>query len=278
MSFFNKLVLATLLSASMSVTAHTKELFKEVNGAKLQKILTYNETNISEAAYFAKRYRIVEVNSDLLFSDDEFTITPFEGVSITVRRDDAVDGSYLGTAQWHGIIVSPEHPSISEIGVLDMDEQQAEAAGLGPAQLYRMFFGVELYTYSWDIDKRTGVAFPSVQREQRASAFLMHNGVATKESLDLEENAILSVSGRFNLQALGFGEFRLESLQFTPKYHIIIELDSSKLFSYDFLPGNEKADDHSVYAEKQRKKVQEYNEYVNSLPSVQDKTIVGDVE
>ena len=206
----------------MCVTAQYKELLKDVDEDRIEKISDYNSHFLGDATYFAKRFRIVEVNSDLFFEDEPFTITPFNGdISLVLARDSLEERTLKGSATWFGTIIDPYVP-MSEFKV---SEEQLAQSGMSKAQLYNTFFGVRFFMLDWDSDVQTGNAYLSYERKKYGK--VSQRPVEVPELSNIEERAFRSVSGQINLNTLGLGRYVLKPLQFTPKYHVIYEAEVS---------------------------------------------------
>ena len=257
-----------LIFTSMCVTAQYKELLKDVDEDRIEKISDYNRHALGDAAYFAKRFRIVEVNSDLFFEAEAFIVTPFIGDSpLVLARDSLKKQPLEGSATWLGTIIDPYVP-MSEFKV---SEEQLAQSGMSKAQLYNTVFGVRFYMLDWDSDGQTGNAYLSSERKKYGK--VSQRPVEVPELSNIEERAFRSVSGQINLNIFGLGRYVLKPLQFMPKYHVIYEVDPLKKFSVP-----EDKTDRSLRAQEQREKAQLYEDYRETLPKFERKVIKGDIK
>lgn len=260
----NTLLPAVILLVSISAAAQTKELFKEVDKGKVEKVSAYNHTFLSKQIYFAKQHRIVEVDTDLLFGDDEFSMRLADDITIRVKRTKLVEFPQRKSAMWHGIVVSPG-VSLAE---MEVTEEKLAESGHTKAQLHQLVFGFLLHMNQWDVEQRSGKAILSSQRKY---------GVTSPEPIfempdmvPVHEGAFRSVSGEITVFVPGGARYRLAPLRFTPKYHLVLEVDPLKAYSYP------EANDFSTHAEEAREKVRAYQSYLKSLPSVEGKVVMDE--
>lgn len=253
-----------LIFTSMCVTAQYKELLKEVDEDRIKKISDYNSHFLGDAAYFAKRYRIVEVNSDLFFGDEAFSITPFEDISVVVARDSLKERA--GSATWHGTIIDP-YVSMSD---LEVSEEQLAQEGTSKISVYKALLGLRFGLMDWDSDGQTGNAYPSYENKGLQTS---RRPVEVPDLQTFKKHAFRSVIGLTNLDVFQLGQYMLVPLQFTPKYHLIYEMDPQKRF---FVPEDDT--DQSFHAKEQREKSRAFDDYKKTLPKYERKVVKEDIK
>lgn len=80
------LLTVTLILPNIAIAEHPELLIPAI-GEDQERVLSANEYFVKKGAYFAKRYRIVRVDTELLLgSDAALTISFFDDVSIPVVR------------------------------------------------------------------------------------------------------------------------------------------------------------------------------------------------
>ena len=101
--------IALFMSVAASANETLPELLIPVDEEIQAKFATRSNFDLREVTYFAKRYRIVQVNFDLLDKQKaEFTITPFANAQVTVEVTDVSSPASFGASrEWQGTLKSP---------------------------------------------------------------------------------------------------------------------------------------------------------------------------
>ena len=260
------LVLVSFLSASFVVHADEKKLFIPVSETKAQKLIEYNSPDVEVQKYYSSRYRIVKVRTKLLTSGAEsFVINPFEDVALEVIPEEIDRSDSLGSIIWRGNYKHWSRISIDSTrnnGVRN-EEERKNAIG--------RFTKMTFYIYPWDVNKESGEVNPTVSTKAGSMG-----GVNKPENNEkgvgkgLRKRAFQTVKGSFNV--LGKGTFAVIPLKYTPKYHLVYELDPSKRYSgmgYD--------EKNMSPSDKERRRNEQ--EFMKNLPGAdENKMVVEDVE
>lgn len=126
---------------------------------------------------------------------------------------------------------------------------EEERGNQSVAEFISSFTGITFYIHSWDRDKKTGTVIRSNKKEMGSSRQI--NDVP--DIADIRRQAFKSVSGRF-ATIYPRKQFVLWPLKYTPKYHVIYEIDDSKLYTGRTDP------DEDIRKQKQ------HDRYLKSLP------------
>lgn len=238
-------LLALLFSGFAVGQLALPELLRGVDSETVRRIEEHNGSEFDQNIYFASRYRVVEVNAALLLEADPFTITLFPGSELIVERSSPirVEGDI---SLWKGLITSPR------IAIEAISDAKIHELGMTRTEMVQELYGLELMTHRREIAS-SGEAHTQDAHEIRS---------ITAE-INLREHDILG--GRFQ-------NMIIYPLHLTPKYHLVIELDSDKTFGVDSDPH-----DQSVSANHQREKARRYKEYLDSLPPIPQRAVVEDV-
>lgn len=228
---------------SVDSYAQPRELISAVKGTQLADIRSRNNYFLQKHTYFAKRHRIVEVNGELLESDEKFVIPLFGNDSLIVqvlRRDTDDNGSIL---YWSGTVIEPVIPA-SDLVSQGMSPEQAELA-------HANLFGISISAVRFKHEDVTGESY-------RVSAPSVHAGRPESDvnQSGPDSNVYYEVATEFIAAKLGV-EYRLASLEMDRRYHVLVEVDDAKRVT-------EGPFDDPEYPEEGRKRRQ-YKEFVDSL-------------
>lgn len=251
----------------LPINTKAQEVFKPVDNATAERALSYNQRFVSERLYFAKRHRVVEVDADALRKSKRSNVTLFKGGQRhTIRRRQLTDSQIHGAARWIGNIELPGlHLSEDE---LTADEVEAISnSGLTLDQINSQLGRVELFLLDWDINQTTGEAVLSAERRSQT---LGPSPVPTEDNNAYNERAFATISGEIDLSAVGGGVYKIEPLKYSPRYHLIYEVDKSKTFGI-VEPAPETG---GAISEAQRKK-RAFDEYVSTLPAEPKRKVIG---
>lgn len=223
------LTLAPLLSA-----VERNEFIISLSPDLESRIIQENRFDVEEAAFFAKRYRIVRLNTDLLFEDtSEIAISPFPDVTIRLRKQSfnrrnndlgfTWTGRYTDTPLSRQEFIAQQGPS---------DASAERTAG----RIYDKIFSVRITGSKYTFDQKTGktkslsgMRYDPVQRRHvtEHEKFLADSrpdlAVFYEVLFNLHPPAIDSESN-FPYSAA----YLLRSLPGDRRYHVIYELDESK--------------------------------------------------
>ncbi len=255
------LLLSILLAINTVGLAQAKELLVSVRNDKAHKIEEYNNIFLKKRLYFASRHRIVTIDTSLLSKREiDFTITPFEDVQITVSTKEVIEKPHRGTVSWKGEMhVSGLEDALSQL-------TDAERSYLSVKELKYALSDINLFISTWDIDKETGIATRSTERKGSVSP----EPTPIPKLPDLRKNAFKSVGGNFTIIPSG-KRYVLTPLKYSPKYHVIYEIDPKKSY-----PTSD--DPNTKISQENKNKAMEYKQYLKGLPEEHfNKAIKGDL-
>lgn len=237
-------------------------IFLPVDDEKAKEVSEYNKYFLMRQLYFSKRYRIVEVDAELLKSSKNITLNFFEDINIPLNREAIKKGSgsltWLGQMQFgedEGVVIPPE------------SESSLKEVGLTPEKLLSHLRRVTFYVNDYDVNNKTGEAVPSAISPKGATS---ERPLHSSELPDFTRNSFSSVYGGANYLPTR-QNFMVMPLQYSPKYHVVYELDNEKIF-----PTNIDSDGYVPTPENKRKQ-DAHTEFFGSVPrDEEDKIIRGD--
>jgi hypothetical protein len=119
-------VVGFVLSFGVSAQENLPELLIPVDPGIHSRFAERSNFDLREALYFAKRYRIVQIDFELLDkADAKFTITAFPQAAVTVQTTNiATPATFGANREWQGTLLEPRiHPqAVSD----DVDSRQLE--------------------------------------------------------------------------------------------------------------------------------------------------------
>ncbi len=269
------------LVASGAARAEQVELFNVVNSETYDRAVAHNPRFIAEKLYFSSRHWLVEVNAESLVSQQEVLLNVADDVeSFTLKRADLRVKRGGTSFTWQGHIMFPSRTAPKEAWS-EETLSQLEAQGLSFEQFIDMIGQTRLHVLYWDVAP-TGIAILAAKSHASdsrsgdepvsvsGSTSAMGPSVAQQQGTDrlrmTTRNAFAAVRGEFNLQPVGAGVFRLEPLPYSPRYHLLYEVDQSR----DFL-----IMDEEPTGEVLRRK-QQYDRHMESVPEAQTRPVRGE--
>jgi hypothetical protein len=212
-------VIAILTSLRVSAQEPLPELLVAVDQKINSKFAAPSNFDLREATYFAKRYRIVQINFDLLEKPRaKFTITAFPNARVTVQATNiATPASFGASREWEGTVIEPRiHP-------------QAMTGDVDPEQIEVLANKVSLWVSNEPID-----VAPELRKELESAPSkqaLISNGPSRSSTAD--NTAVMKIrtptlSGKWLLPALQTS-IRVMPVPEDPRYHVIYEEDRSKV-------------------------------------------------
>lgn len=216
-SSFRTILAALPLLSSPHAVAELSEFLIPVTGSDEAIAQAKNDYFLKKSTYFAKRHRIVGVNTELLESAGQFKISLFDDISVVVEVTGLrirPDGLSIG---WSGRIIEPEitvheliadgispkeakflKPHMEKISITAAQVSYDEATGTK----YQYFFpDFELYRV------------PSSEKSGGYDRSALYDVVATIQNIRLPH------------------QYELRPLETDPQYHLLIEIDPEKTFS-----------------------------------------------
>lgn len=265
--------LLTLLFVAASAGAQqSRELLRPINDARSRQLDEYNSSFLKEQTYFASRYRIVEFNADVLFQEQEITVTPFEDIKPIELVPLPGTPRRIGDEHifWSGRY---------------RNDPLYEALGTGVS--------VTIAANSWDLEPSGDAVISSQNRfefspqwsiDEAGKAVLERSSVPgqltvpgepprTAEQIrrhkrlqSLDKQAFYSVDAVFDVP--GGSRYVLKALKYSPRYAVIYEIPRDTV-----LPGGidapPTAEEQAVF--------ERYKRFVETLPNDSGKSIRGDV-
>ncbi len=266
-----------LVSATWSGTAWAdgaNQLFVEIEDpGQLGRILDHNEADVARRAYLAKRYRVVEVNTAVLESDEPFYLNLFDDVSIRVETLELSTGASEFNRRWRARVLD-FGPSGQDVEMLRRGLAEAEkdrAPHIPAGALEQNFMELSAILVSYDVDADSGVANPSGQRRfGRVSPEEPSEPVTGPDSPWRLIHGAFEAFGLSRVSVFGRGgeivNYAVSPLQWSPRYAMVVEADPSRIASYIADPVERKA------------LAEEYLEFERSLPSEEGKVTMGEIE
>ncbi len=250
--FLVLLVLAVFPSASDAEQDPPELVLTDVQPEHLERIRAYNGNNFERAIHFAKRWRVVEVNPEVLFPNRVVRVRLFQDADFVLRRIER-PGDRNADLSWAAIHDYPTVPPQIQTrrnrsqafvdAVLERfpAQRKNEQVARHDARI-EANFGVIM----WRVDERTGVAQdvvsltfphlppptsvdePDLSDAQRHSATTPALRVpVTNEFFQMHGTVTDPVENK---------TYWIRELDFSPRYHLVLELDPSK-FVRNLPPG-----------------------------------------
>ena len=202
------LILATIFAIPTSAFAQLQELFISITPSEESAVRTKNDYFLKKHLYFAKRHRIVRVNTDLFETAVQFSIPLFDDESISVSRTKVEANSDRYIINWHGQIADPPFPA-EELTKQGVPLEESEF-------LHSTLFSISMAAVSHDYDLATGASTPSSFRK-------------TEDNAGLHTSTFYAVAADISVPTLP-SQYKLISLEMDRRYHLLIEIDPAKMF------------------------------------------------
>lgn len=246
-SFFLAILAASISLSSSLAFGELPEFLVAVTGSDEAIAQAKNDYFLKKNTYFARRYRIVQVNVGLLESVERFRISLFDDESITVevaRLKIMHDGLSI---RWKGRITEPTLSVENLItgGITPEDAKIAHSA----------IVGLRIVAAEVSYDEATGrkysYYFPKFESFRYSNSRNTSGGNASEP----EKSALYDVI--FTIEALLPYQYWLRPLETDPRYHVLIEIDPNKEFSIGPLDDPENPE--------QGAKRRQYRDFIRSL-------------
>lgn len=273
------LALIACLSAVCATQAQQpRELLQAVPPDKARQLLEYNERHLQEHLYFAARYRVVEVDTELLLNAEEFTITLFEDIGpITLERKQLIRGednfSWFGSqkvygpaAQFYQTLRDP----LLTITALSWDLDTDGNALLSSQNRFRQ-------SPQWKIDEQGNVNLdvqgPSLTRDfgpppETAEDIAWHRRVQ-----QLDKHAFYSVLAQIVMADDAI--YWLRPMELTRRYVVVYEVDQSRMF---FAPTDVFSAEDALESDDNRLRREQFERFRANLRPKPDLPVRGDVK
>jgi len=255
-------LLASLIVLARLALADPPELLLPVDGAEEARLIAQNRGFLEREAYFAKRNRIVAVNTDLLLEDNlELSIRLFDDVRILATRTSISLHDMGENFTWRGRYAMPPF-SLDEFLKSKPDRPRDEAERLY-GQLFDIQIGGTEYVFDGDPSTAEGVA------EMRLDPSTGHYVYGSERLAEKRERGISFYSVRFGIrqltpkellrqgQGLYMAEYVVRSLPMDRRYNVVLEIDPQKIFAL--------GDNHTKPNPEQLQRAEEYRKFLDSL-------------
>ncbi|TQV81133.1 hypothetical protein FKG94_08460 [Exilibacterium tricleocarpae] len=227
------IILGFLAGIHLAAAAHAEDLLIPIDLKTAEKIVEYNGNALKIALYFSARHKIVTINERLLLDEERrepFILSLFDGEKLMVRPQAIREHNFRRTS-WTGEIL---YPSVED------KIQQTKQMSPEHADLVRSLTILNLNLLSWNINNVSGeAALASKPAEEMASKKIVATEVRTairtanqfenSNYAEVERQAFKTVRGSFRSLRTN-RKYNIESLQFTPRYHILYEIDPEKSY------------------------------------------------
>lgn len=261
MSKFIRSIFISWVMVGWSLCFAQNPIFLPVDNEKAKEVIEYNKYFLMRQLYFSKRHRIVEINAELLKNRKNITLNFFEDIAIPLKLETIKDGR--GSLTWLGQMQFGEE---ERIAIPPEYESSLKGVGLTPEMVLSHLRRVTFYVHEYDVNNKTGEAVPSaISPKGTASEIPLHSS----ELPDFTRNSFSSVYGGVNYLPTR-QSFMVMPLQYSPKYHVVYELDNDKRY-----PVNIDSDEYVPTPENKRKQ-DAHNEFFRGVPrDEEDKLIKG---
>jgi len=203
------LAVAALLSSAVSAD-ELPELFIPVTEQEEQQVREKQDYFLKRSNYFAKRHRIVRVNTDVLFNEPRFRITFFDDASITVQRKSVDQGAMI---TWKGQM---ENQPISVEEFVRAGDPRDVAR-----DAYSTWVDVSISAAKQVYDPETGRSAPLIGRDLKTGRPI--------NSVDSSKGQYTFYHAGAEISPLSLKKtYRLRPLEWDSRYHILYEEDPAK--------------------------------------------------
>lgn len=255
-------VLAFLL-ISPQAFAGSINLLEPVDESELAQARAASDYFIRKETYFAKQYRIVKVNVDLLLNSPEIQIALFDGQSVRLRVTSVNVHPSHSSIGWTGHFVDPE---ITMDELLKAGLPDEDANFLAPAANSQVIAAGEI-SYNADTRRKYSWYDPRFAKHVSATRAYSHDG----------RSRVYDVGFFMNHSKLS-SVFELRPIASDPQYHVLIELDPEKIFATPIEtppPGYESSFIDSVDNAAKRYRYREFLDSLGPDPRPSETTKLG---
>ena len=251
MKSFFLTILAASLSLSLShALAEAPECLNPVTDSDAAIVQAYNQYFLKKETYFARQYRIVKVNTDLLLNADQIKISLFDDLSATLQVS-SVDVHPDGLSiSWTGRFIEP---SVSIDDLLASGVSRKEAEVVLP-HLNSLSISAGRISFDEKARLKYPFYFPRFEKFRNSSRKFSPDG----------KSAVYDVV--FLIQGIVLPEiYELRPLASDPQHHVLIQLDPNKVFTIPIERPDPNAVDSYAETPENGAKRQQYRDFLNSL-------------
>jgi hypothetical protein len=269
----NAIFVVTLVLGPLAQAQPLPELLQSVDAGKVQQLVQYNSPWLEIELYSAKRYRIVTVNSNLLMKDEDFAVTLFDDkarLHLTAdtiqRREDTIAWNAEVLVDLPELLRSRGAKQTVLLTAVAWDTDDAGRALLSFDNRFQ-------FSPRWTFDffdrpvlaEGQGLATGPPPRTPEEIA-------RHKDLLKLAKHVFYSVNADFEM-LFPSAKYRLFPLKYTPKYHVLLEVDPEKIVPIlmDRLPGE------AGRTPAEQVKLSNYESFIRNLPTDRDVPVVEEL-
>lgn len=263
-----------LLLAPLVHAQELPELLQTVDERRAQQLIQYNSPWLQGELYSAKRYRIVMVDPNPLLKDDDFAITLFDDKARLHLTPDSIQRRE-DTIAWNAEVLVDLPEALMRRGarqtvLLTAVAWDTDEAGRALVSFDNRFQFSPKWTFDF-FDRPVlaeGQGLATGPPPQTPEEIARH-----KELLRLNKHVFYSVNADFEMLYPRV-TYRLIPLKYTPKYHVLFEVDPEKVVPIltDRLPG-----EAVERTPAERVKLSNYENFIRSLPPDRDVPVVEDL-
>ena len=195
--------------------SQSQELLIPIDEDELAQVQVANDWFLKNYLYFAKRHRIVRVSRTALLSPDPITISLFPDAKISAQREQFKEVPDT-TIRWVGKVVDP---TARDFGLVFESDRQREAM-IGPLTELRIS-GI-----FYDKDIATNESFvPNTE-------WSIKGYPRPTDPSRIEKAAHIAINA-FVLSPLLDNVYKIQSLNATPEYHLVYEIDPAREYAHE---------------------------------------------
>lgn len=237
--FLVLLGVAVFPSASDAEQEPPELIMTDVEPEQLERIRGYNGNDFERVRFFAKRWRVVEIDPRALYQNNVVRIRPFSDVDFVLRRSPGpvnreADPNWLGVVESPAVSVQSRERKTMELDTLF--ERYPELRQQEQGIRHQSSIGATFTMGLWSVDEATGhadgsgfVPFPRLTQVEPP-----HDMQTDQASRAESSHAMSALRGTTFISLIGSvtdpvsrTRYVIEGLSRTPRYHIVYEFDPS---------------------------------------------------
>lgn len=209
-----------------------------------------NDYFLQKETYFAKQYRIVKVNTDLLLNADQIKISLFDDLAVTLQVssvDVQTDGA---TINWKGRFIEPS---------ISVDDLVAGGTSRGEAEVVAPHMNsIKIFAAQISFDETTRLKY------QHSFARFEKYRISTQKFSADGKSAVYEVG--FSIESIVLpNTYELVPLASDPQFHVLFELDLDKTFTKPIERPDPNVVGSYIETPENAAKHQQYRDFLNSL-------------
>ncbi len=223
---FGVVLFAILGNTPVTANAQAPELLVAVTGSEEAVVRAKNEYYLKKESYFAKRYRIVQVNTDLLMQrgepNEQITVNFFDGVRLTYDVVDSKIPPGGNSIRFEALLTNPP------LTVKDIAETDSSMSQYAAQLIYDSAYGLSLVGARYVHDKKRDRFWP---------VGIFNNWVMGRpiplskpKKLNPRHETFFAVATEI-IDPFSRTKYVLKPLVSDPRYHAVIDIDDSKIFT-----------------------------------------------